>query len=101
VNVYDPFLDAGEYGSDERAVWEEKVAWALYGERWRERADVERKAKKEAAEPPVVERCARCGGDAGDNHFDRSLCACDAMHTCCNGCGYPLDGCPFEDEALD
>jgi hypothetical protein len=47
VNVYDPFLDAGEYGSDERAVWEEKVAWALYGERWRERADVERKERKE------------------------------------------------------
>jgi hypothetical protein len=47
VNVYDPFLDAGEYGSDERAVWEEKVAWALYGERWRERADVERKWAKE------------------------------------------------------
>jgi hypothetical protein len=41
VNVYDPFLDAGEYGSDERAVWEEKVAFALYGERWRERADHE------------------------------------------------------------
>jgi hypothetical protein len=47
VNVYDPFLDAGEYGSDERAVWEEKVAFALYGERWRERADVERKERKE------------------------------------------------------
>jgi hypothetical protein len=32
---------------DERKVWEEKVALALYGEQWRERADIERKARKE------------------------------------------------------
>jgi hypothetical protein len=32
---------------DERKVWEEKVALALYGEQWRERADIERKQRKE------------------------------------------------------
>lgn len=41
------------------------------------------------------EPCPRCGGDAGDNHFDRSLCACGSMHTCCNKCGTPLDGCEY------
>ena len=40
-----------EYGdglsSDERAVWEEKVRFALYGENARERSDIERKWAKE------------------------------------------------------
>ena len=40
---------------DEQAVWEEKVRFALYSERLRERADVERKAMREAAEPPAEE----------------------------------------------
>jgi hypothetical protein len=42
------------------------------------------------------ERCPSCGGDAGDNWFDRSLCACGSMHTCCAKCGHALDGCPYE-----
>jgi hypothetical protein len=37
---------------DQRKVWEEKVALALYGENWRVRADVERKQRKENPEPP-------------------------------------------------
>jgi hypothetical protein len=45
-----------QYGTDldpmDRQVWEEKVALALYGENWRVRADVERKAAKENADPP-------------------------------------------------
>lgn len=40
-------------------------------------------------------RCSSCGGDASDNHFDRSLCACGVMHTCCNACGTPLDPCEY------
>ena len=42
------------------------------------------------------DQCPSCGGDAGDNHFDRSLCACGSMHTCCNNCGYALDGCEYD-----
>jgi hypothetical protein len=45
VNAYNAFLD--EYDSDERALWEEKVRFALYGENARVRADVERKRLKE------------------------------------------------------
>ena len=40
--------------------------------------------------------CRHCGGDAGDNHFDRSLCACGAMHTYHDSCGNPLDECECE-----
>ena len=49
----------------------------------------------EGLQPAFDESCPHCGGDASDNHFDRSLCACDAMHTCCNNCGNPLDYCPY------
>lgn len=43
------------------------------------------------------ERCWNCGGDAGYNWFDRSLCPCDdAMHTRCVACGVALDQCDFE-----
>lgn len=46
------------------------------------------------------DRCPSCGGDAGDNWFDRSLCPCDdIMHTRCSNCGAALDGCEFEKEA--
>lgn len=31
-----------------------------------------------------------------DNHFDRSLCACGAMHFYCNDCGEVLDDCPYD-----
>lgn len=34
-----------------------------------------------------------------DQHFDRSLCACGAMHTYCNDCGINLDECPYEETA--
>ncbi len=44
------------------------------------------------AEPDYDETCPRCGGDAGENWFDRSLCASEWMHTRCRGCGYALDG---------
>lgn len=45
----------------------------------------------------VDERCPSCGGDAGDNWFDRSLCPCeDTMHTRCSNCGAALDGCSFD-----
>jgi hypothetical protein len=53
LNVYDPFLDWYE-DRDERAVWEEKVRFALYSENARVRADVERKERKE--NPP--DECA-------------------------------------------
>jgi hypothetical protein len=46
----------------------------------------------------VTERCSGCGGDAGDNWFDRSLCPCDdTMHTRCRVCGTALDGCSYDD----
>lgn len=48
----------------------------------------------------TVGRCPGCGGDAGDNWFDRSLCAepCGSMHTRCRECGHSLDGCSWETE---
>lgn len=47
----------------------------------------------------VAANCPHCGGDAGDNHFDRALCPCaDTMHTRCNNCGAALDGCTLEAE---
>ena len=46
-------------------------------------------------------RCWSCGGDAGDNWFDRSLCPepCGAMHTRCRECGVALDACPWENRS--
>ena len=41
-------------------------------------------------------KCPGCGGPASDNWFDRSLCACGAMHTCCSNCGQALDDCEYE-----
>lgn len=38
--------------------------------------------------------CPGCGGDRGDNWFDRSLCYCEpdgVMHTRCRKCGSALD----------
>jgi hypothetical protein len=47
-----------------------------------------------------ADKCPGCGGDGGDNHFDRSICPCaDAMHTRCNKCGWALDGCAFDKPA--
>jgi len=52
---------------------------------------------------PVSEEqtCGRCGGDAGDNWFDRSFCPCEpglgAMHTRCDNCGYAFGDCSFEE----
>lgn len=53
----------------------------------------------------MEDKCPRCGGDADDNWFDRSFCPCEnddmyggIMHTRCTNCGYPLDGCKFEQE---
>lgn len=37
--------------------------------------------------------CPHCGGTKGFS-FDRSLCACGAMHDYCEDCGLPLD-CPY------
>jgi hypothetical protein len=47
-----------------------------------------------------IARCPWCGGDGGDNWFDRSICAepCGKMHTRCRGCGGALDECHWEDE---
>jgi hypothetical protein len=44
--------------------------------------------------------CSSCGGDAGEQFFDRSLCPppCDSMHTRCANCGHALDGCRWEQE---
>lgn len=48
----------------------------------------------------MSERCPNCGGDAGDNYFDRSICPCDdAMHTRCVTCNHALDGCSFDERA--
>lgn len=45
----------------------------------------------------MTDACPSCGGDAGDNWFDRSICPCDdTMHTRCVKCGHALDGCKFE-----
>lgn len=46
----------------------------------------------------VVAKCPSCGGDAGDNWFDRTLCGppCESMHTRCSNCGAALDPCPAE-----
>lgn len=34
---------------------------------------------------------------ASDSWFDRSLCACNSMHTRCTDCGKPMGGCPFDE----
>jgi hypothetical protein len=44
-------------------------------------------------------KTAGCGeGKHGGTWFDRELCAepCGKMHTRCNVCDQPVDGCPFE-----
>jgi hypothetical protein len=41
------------------------------------------------------EACPHCGGDASRNSFDRSICACGAMHTYHDDCGLPLDDCEY------
>ena len=48
----------------------------------------------------TLERCRGCGGDTGDNWFDRSICAepCGRMHTRCRECGFALDECYWEIE---
>jgi hypothetical protein len=38
--------------------------------------------------------CSHCGSEAGVD-FDRTLCACDRMHSYCVDCGKP-DSCPLE-----
>ena len=45
---------------------------------------------------PSFELCPDCGADAGDNWFDRSICACGLMHTRCRGCGGAYGECPYE-----
>lgn len=42
-----------------------------------------------------IEKCD-CGTSLGDNWFDREVCPepCASMHTRCNGCGKPQEGCP-------
>lgn len=63
------------------------------------REEIERSRKAlHPAEQEGSETCPGCGGDAGDNWFDRSICACGAMHTCCAKCGRALDGCEYEQE---
>ena len=46
-----------------------------------------------------LSRCPNCGGRAGDNWFDRSLCICGVMHTRCSACGVALDDCDYEEAA--
>jgi hypothetical protein len=66
----------------------------------RHRREKERRAALDATgSEDTAGRCAGCGGDAGENHFDRTLCACGQMHTCCNNCGRPLDECPCDASA--
>ena len=60
--------------------------------------------KMEAADPayhsyPDLEPEEFCH-PGGDLWFDRALCACDAMHTRCAGCGRALDGCPYDPPVL-
>ena len=44
----------------------------------------------------------RCGGYAkGDHNFDRSLCACGAMHYYCNVCGSQGDPCVSNQDTRD
>lgn len=46
-------------------------------------------------------KCPACGGNAGDNYFDRCLCFCapdGVMHTRCRNCGCALDKCGKTDE---
>jgi hypothetical protein len=52
-------------------------------------------------EQPEYEGCPKCGGDGGDNWFDRSICPepCGMMHTRCSNCGHALDNCPFDSAA--
>lgn len=50
----------------------------------------------EIPDPVEANPCPNCGGDAGNNYFDRSLCACDVMHTRCRECGFALDICPLD-----
>lgn len=77
-------------------VWHGKPRWGMN--------DAEARRRLLLEEPSEIrlekdERwCQRCGGDASDNWFDRSLCPCDdAMHTRCRNCGAALDGCEFEE----
>jgi hypothetical protein len=43
-------------------------------------------------------RCPHCGGDAGLNWFDRSICPdpCGYMHQRCQGCGHAQEDCAWE-----
>lgn len=58
--------------------------------------------RRDAEMTTAKDRCWNCGGDAGDNWFDRSICPspCDSMHTRCVKCGVALDHCPFDGSVL-
>lgn len=63
-------------------------------DRIEEAAKAEQGGEQKLAVAEADERCPMCGGNAANNWFDRSICSCGSMHTCCCECGYELDGCP-------